>query len=164
MRLSQLFSKTLRGPDRPKQVALGICLGMCVGLLPKDSACCYLFIAALILSNANLLAGILSGLAFSLIGTALDEVAHSLGAVLLTFDPLENFWIWFQQLPLSAWTRLENTVVVGLLAIALLAFLPVYKFSHVIAERYGVALTERLGRSHFVQWLIGSPGPNLSES
>lgn len=159
----RMFRKSVRGVDTSHQLALGVMFGMFVGLLPKDSMLPYFFLVIMILSPANLLSGACSGVLFSWIGTALDPVAHQLGSWVLTFDPLETTWLWLYQLPVVPWTRFENTVVMGILVIAILAAYPIYRLSLFFFDQYGKEIGQRFMQCRFVQWLVGSPAQPAGE-
>ena len=159
-----LFRKTVRGVDSSRQLALGITFGMFVGVLPKDSLLTYGFGTLMLLTTANLLCGGIAGFAFSWIGSILDPFAHQIGQRVLTYEPLAETWAWLYQIPLMPWTRFENTVVMGSLVIALAAAIPVYLISRMFFECYGESAKRALTKSHFVNWLIGSPARPESEA
>lgn len=120
------FRSTVRGFDTPHQLALGLSLGVWVGLLPKDSLIPYVLGAIAILTPGNLLCFGLGCLLGSLASPALDGITHPLGHAVLTYQPMQTTWEWLFQLPVVPWTRFENTVVTGNLVLGLIAALPIY--------------------------------------
>jgi uncharacterized protein (TIGR03546 family) len=158
------FKGTIRGFDTSRQLALGVALGLLIGLLPKDSLLPYLIGLIAILSRANLLSLGVSGLCFSFLSPVLDPASHQLGHWLLTFSPLQSTWGWLYQLPVVPWTRFDNTVVTGSLLMGLMLCLPAYLLSFQFFERFGATLAKILMNSRLVTWLIGSPEPNPQKS
>ena len=155
--LWQAFLASIKGFDSPGQLALGVSLGLVVGLLPKDSLLPYVIGAIALLTHANLLTLIASTLFFSWIGPAADPLTHRIGGWLLTIDSLESVWAWLYQIPLMPWTRFENTVVMGSLTLGVLSSFPVYSLSKQFFGTYGESFFSLLFRNRISRWLVGSP-------
>lgn len=162
--LWQAFTASVKGFDSPAQLALGVSLGLVIGLLPKDSLLPYLLGMMALLTNANLVTLIVSGLVFSWIGPVADPLTHQIGGWLLTFDPLESVWAWLYQVPLMPWTRFENTVVMGSLVFGLLLSFPIYSLSKQFFEAYGDLCFRLIFQNRLSRWLVGSPSTNLQKS
>ncbi len=162
--LWQAFLASVKGFDSPKQLALGVSIGLVFGLLPKDSLLPYVIAVIGLLTNANLLTLILSGIFFSWIGPVADPLTHQIGGWLLTFDPLESVWAWLYQIPLMPWTRFENTVVMGNLVLGLLSSVPIYALSKQFFEAYGETIFRIVFQNRLSRWLVGSPSTNLQNS
>lgn len=160
------FASSVKGFDSPRQLALGLTLGLIIGLVPKDSLIPYVVLIFALLTNANLLLLIVAGLTSSLISPLLDPISHGLGMWVLTFDPLESFWVWCCQLPVVPWTRLENTVVMGSLTLGLLVAIPIYIIGFQFFQRFGEPFFNLIFQNRLARWFIGSPAhaPNLQES
>ncbi len=123
--------ETIRGNLRA-QFGLGIALGLMIGLLPKDSLLPWAFGLLTLIAPVNLgaaLAAVGAGLGLSL---ALEPVAHSVGQTILNDATVVSWMTQLNELPVFAWTRLNNTVVMGLTAIGTLAFIPVYLTAHAV--------------------------------
>ena len=162
--MSQLidFARTsVRGVDTVRQLAWGVTLGMVIGLLPKDSGLVVLGAVALILSGANLITGGLAIVSFSWVGMAIDPTAHQVGSSLLSIGLVQSALGEAMKWPLIPWFRLDNTVVMGELAIGLLAALPIYRISHVLLARYRARLVAMLKRSPITRWVLGYPESEL---
>ena len=128
-----------------------------MGLLPKDSLICYVAAVLLILTTANLLCGILSGIGFSLISTSLDPWSHKIGQYLLLHEHLEPTWTWLATLPVMPWTRFNNTVVLGTLVIGLLALVPLYYISYYLFDSFGKLIAKRIAENPLIGWLVATP-------
>lgn len=109
-----------------RQIALGIALGVMIGILPKANLIAVLFIVLLFAVRANLAAGLLTAGLCSWIGFGLDPISHRIGETMLTYGPLQNLFGKMYQLPYAPWTSFNNTVVMGSLILGLLQFIPTY--------------------------------------
>lgn len=158
-----LFRSTLKGFDTSKQLAMGVTIGMLVGLVPKDSLLSYGFGCVLLLSTANLFAGAISAFCFSWIGAIFDPLSDRIGATLLTFDLFEPTFSWLSQLPLVPWTRFENTVVTGSMLLGLMLAFPVYRVSRNSFDRYRKSVESVVRRSRLGRWLLAIPPERNSE-
>jgi uncharacterized protein (TIGR03546 family) len=153
----QAFKGSLRGFDSSKQLALGVMLGLMIGLIPKDSLLVYLIAAMAILTNANLFAIGCSAVLFSWIGPMLDPFTHSIGLWVLTFDPFEMMIARIYNLPFAPWTRIENTVVTGSFVLSLLLAIAFYPVAEMLFQRFGASAYRKLMESRLAQWFIGIP-------
>ena len=142
--------------DTPRQIGFGIAMGMMVGLVPKDSLLCLAFGILLLISTANLFAATLSTFAFSWLGFLLDPYSHIIGKSVLQAESLQSRWLWLSDQPLAAWTRFDNTVVMGSLLIGLVLFYPLYRFSWTFMDRHGPPLNRRLSRFAAYRWFAGN--------
>ena len=158
--LWQAFLASVKGFDTPKQLALGVSLGLIFGLLPKDSLLPYVIGTIALLTNANLLTLIASALFFSWVGPVADPFTHRIGGWLLSLDSLESLWTWLYQVPLMPWTRFENTVEMGSLMLGVLSSCPVYSLSKQFFQAYGKPLFSFIFRNRISRWLVGSPSTN----
>ena len=158
------FASSVKGFDSPSQLAIGLTFGMVIGMIPKDSLFPYTILVVALLTNANLLTLILSTITFSWISPLLDPLTHKIGLWVLTFDPFEAFWVQCYQLPIVPWTRLENTVVMGSLALGLLVALPVFAISYQLFERFGESIFNLVLENRLARWLLGAPTPKFQES
>ena len=86
----KVFQSSIRGVDSPHQLALGVALGMMIGLIPNESLLVYVIAAVAILTPANLLCLILSAVVFHFVGLAGDEIWHPIGYWLLSESSLES--------------------------------------------------------------------------
>ncbi len=139
-----------------RRIALGCALGVVIGLTPKDSLLPYAMFCLLMVTTANLLAALSSGLLFSVLATQLETFNHKLGGLLLTSDRLESTWAWLAALPIVPWTRFNNTVVLGSFVTGLALLLPTYILVSMLLERFGSKLWERISAIRLVRWLTSS--------
>ncbi len=155
---------SIRGVDTTHQLALGAALGMLLGIMPKDTAFVIVFSLILLLSNGNLVTGAISAIAFSWIGWFIEPVTHMVGLSILSTTGLQPFLANFQSMPLGAWFRAENTVVMGSLTIGLIAALPIYKISYLFLDKYRETLVHFLTRNPLARWILDQSDPDLQEA
>lgn len=125
----RLVAKALAADDSPRQLALGLVIGMLMGLIPKGNLTTCALATLLLSTRVNVGVGLATAAVFSWIGLAIDPFAHKLGWIVLSCRPLQGFFAWFADLPLVAWSGLNNTVVVGQLLIGAYLAYPAYWFA-----------------------------------
>ena len=140
--------------DSPRQLAVGVTLGMMIGLVPKGNLIAVGLLVLLFAVRANLATGTVAGVLFSWIGFLVDPISHRIGHALLSAERLQPIWAYLYDLPLIPWTGFNNTVVFGSLILGICLSYPVYRASRRIFEVYQPWMAERLGtygllRSHF---------------
>lgn len=159
LKLFSISRKSIGNGDSTRRLALGVSMGMIIGLIPKESLLPYLFFVFLMITTANLLCAVASGFVFTWVGYLMDGFTHKLGGLVLTNDHLESTWAWLYELPLLPWTRFNNTVVLGSLLTAIVLFVPVYLASHWFFTRYGDALHRRVSGNWIYRWLVAPTAP-----
>lgn len=141
--------------NSPHQLALGAAFGVVIGIMPKDSALPWLIGLVFLLSRGNLLCGILTAIAMSIVSPSLDAFSDKLGISVLSIDFLQSTFVSWMDTPWVAWTRFNNTVVAGSFAIGILSCLPVYLLSQVFFRFWGIAMIERVMETRLIQFLFG---------
>jgi uncharacterized protein (TIGR03546 family) len=158
------FRSTVKGFDTPRQLALGIVLGMIIGLIPKDSLLPYAIGVFALLTSANILCIAVGAIIFTWISPMLDSVSHQIGVWVLTFEPLESTWSTLFQLPVVPWIRFENTVVMGSLCLGLLLAIPIYFISYYCFAQFGSAIYQYFSKTRVAGWLVGNTATHLQKS
>ncbi len=125
----RLVAKALVADDSPRQLALGLVIGMLIGLMPKGNLTAFVLASTLFSVRVNVGVGLASASIFSWVGLGIDPFAHKLGWIVLSYRPLQGLFAWIADLPLVAWSGLNNTVVVGQLLIGAYLAYPAYWFS-----------------------------------
>lgn len=143
--------------DSSRRLALGVAMGILIGLIPKSSLFVWALGIVLMVSTANLMTALVTGLAASWIAIYLDVFTHRLGAIVLTDARLEPTWSQLYELPIVPWTLFNNTVVMGSLLTGLALFLPVYLLSESFFRTWGSAFSKacyhRFGHTWIYRWL-----------
>jgi uncharacterized protein (TIGR03546 family) len=147
----RILVESLRDEESPHLLALGLAVGMVVGLVPKDNLTATVLATLLLVLRLHLGAAAASALVFMWMGALLDPVAHRIGLSILTCAPLEPFLAKLFDLPLVPWTNLNNTVVLGNLVIGLALCYPVYQLSKLGIQKYGPSLVAWLEKHRLYQ-------------
>lgn len=146
------------------ELALGIACGVVVGIMPKDSAIPWLFALFFMLGRGNLLCGIIAAVFMSMVGPSLDGFSDRMGLSVLSINSLQSTFAYWMEVPWVAWTRFNNTVVAGSLAIGVLSFLPVYLLSQVFFRVWGIEMIERVMNFRAIRFLFGATKEAESDS
>ncbi len=139
--------------DTPRQLALGLAIGMMIGLVPKGNLTAVALSMILLGTRVNLATGMLGALLFSWLSGWTDPLAHQIGCGLLTHQSLQPLLTWLHALPLVPWTALDNTVVFGSLMLGIWLFLPVYHFGRLGFEKAQPWIAKHLKR-YYVSELL----------
>ena len=158
------FRSTVKGFDTPHQLALGVALGMVIGMIPKDSILPYAIGLIALLTTANILSMAVSAHVFSGISPLLDPISHPIGEKILTFEPLQPTLTMLFQIPVVPWTRFENTVVTGSLFLGLLLTIPIYFIAIYCFKKFGSTIYFYFSRTRAARWLVGHSPSQLQES
>lgn len=145
----------IRGSNSPAQVGMGIAVGMLIGLIPKDSLLVWAVGLLVFGTTINLLATSISAFCFMWIGYLLDPVSHQVGNLILTQSSLQATFLWLYEQPVIPWTRFNNTVVMGSLAIGIISFFPVYLISQSAFRRIAPRFNNMMIRFWLYRLLIG---------
>ncbi|MFC1597421.1 TIGR03546 family protein [Planctomycetota bacterium] len=152
----RLLARAFTAAGSPRQLALGLALGMLIGLVPKGNLTAGILMVVLLGTQVNLGVGTLSAVLFTWVGGLADPLTHRIGEALLTHRSLEPTWACLHDLPMVPWTGLNNTVVLGSLLLGLWLFYPAYRLSEFVFEHYQPWAIEKLGNYRIVQLLWGA--------
>jgi uncharacterized protein (TIGR03546 family) len=155
LRPVRLLARALLVDDSPRQLALGFTLGMVIGLIPKGNLTALALAVVLFSTQVNIGSGLAAAAVFSWVGLGLDAFAHKLGWTVLSFEPLQGVYAWFYDLPLIAWTGLNNTVVVGHLLIGMYLAFPVYCAATRVFARVHPWAMVRIRKYRITRFLFG---------
>ena len=114
------------------QFGLGISLGLMIGIIPKDSLLPWAIGLFTLLAPVNLGATLIAIAIGSVLSVCMDAFAHSVGQIVLSNATALSWMVRWFELPLFAWTRLNNTVVMGLTTIGILSAIPAYLLAHAV--------------------------------
>jgi TIGR03546 family protein len=130
--VSGLFLKE----TKPHHIALGVAMGVMIGLMPKANLIALMLIMALFFFRCNLGFGILAAALVSLAMPKLDVATHQLGNWLLANESLVGFIGTLFQYPFFAWSAVNNTVVFGSFVMGVIAFVPVYVMVFIVCRLF----------------------------
>lgn len=118
--------KALNANSKPSQIANSFCIGLLLGFMPKNNAMWYIllfFFAFVRIHKAGYLIFILIGSALTAL---LDPLFDNLGYAILTIPSLANFYGWLLDIPFVAFTKFNNSIVMGSLAFGLMIYIPLF--------------------------------------
>ncbi|QBY03603.1 TIGR03546 family protein [Thalassotalea sp. HSM 43] len=150
------FFKALNSESSPRQIALAVALGMIVGLTPTLSLHNVLLLLIAFLLRINLSAFFVSIAVFSILSLLLATPMALLGDSLLLSQHLQAFWQSLYQVDVLKLAHFHNTLTLGSLVSAIIAFIPVYFLATLLVQRYRHHMMQFIERFKVVQMLKGS--------
>lgn len=144
------------GMDSPNRLAAGLCLGICLGLLPKLSLLTWCIAALCVLSTANLLTLLLGFVCGCLLIPVIDPLALQLGERLIGWDFLASFFSSVVNAPYGNLLQLDNSAMTGNLACGLLAFIPAFFLARAMFHRLQPVLETWLASRPTTGWMVAA--------
>ena len=152
----------LHSDESPRSLAAGFALGAIVGLTPLWSLHNLFVFCLIFLINVSIPAAFFGIFLFSGFAYLLDPIFHQIGYYLLVKVAfLKPCWTYLYNIPIAPLFRLNNTVVMGSLATALLIFIPNYLGFTQVVCLYRLHFKERVDHWKVIQFLKAS---NLYQS
>ena len=148
-------NRIVDGVNTAHQLALGVAIGAVIGVVPKDSAFSWIMVLILLISRGNLLCGVLAAVGLSIISPHLDGYFDPVGMFVLNHDSLQAVFTEWIKVPWMAWTRFNNTVVIGSLVCGLVAAFPLYVTARFFFNAWGIALIESVTQLPVVRMFFG---------
>ena len=139
--------RVLSAETSPLQISAGFSLAMVAGLTPLISLHNLLVVFILLIFRVNIAAFLLGLLFFSGIAYLLDPYFHQFGYSILNNENLSGLWTSMYNLSIWRISDFNNTITMGSLIIALLAFIPLLAICNLLIKRY---------RSHLLVYLNNS--------
>jgi uncharacterized protein (TIGR03546 family) len=130
--------KALNSDSAPGQIALAFALGLITGLTPLFSLHNLIVVFFACIIRLNFSAFLLATAFFSGIAYLLDPASVALGESLLTHSDYQEFWTGLYQSELFRVMALNNTLILGSLLVAIVAFIPVLLLSRWLVTTYRV--------------------------
>lgn len=153
--LAKLF-KALNSESAPWQIALAFSLAMITGLTPLVSFHNLLVLLLAFILRINLSAFFLGVAAFAMLGFAIDPISISIGESLLHNPELVPIWTELYQSDFWRMTAFNNTLTLGGLTVALVAFIPVFIVTRIIVSLYREKLLAWFDKLKITQMLKAS--------
>lgn len=130
----------------PREVAAGVCLGMFLGMIPLNGPMALLLAVFFFSFRINRVATLITLPLFKLVYlSGMSGLAEGAGYWMLTGIPaLAGFWRAVTHLPVVAYLDINNTLVVGGMALASLMAAPVYFISKHAASALQAKYAEKV--------------------
>ncbi|MDH5765927.1 MAG: TIGR03546 family protein [Gammaproteobacteria bacterium] len=136
--------RVLSSETSPMQISSAFALSMVTGLTPLLSLHNLFIIFLIFIFRVNVAAFLLGTAFFSAIAYLLDPAFHQLGHSILTHSALTDTWTALYNITTGRLSGFNNTIVMGSLAVSLIALLPVLIISNILIKYY---------RQHFMDYL-----------
>lgn len=148
--------KLLNSDTNPAQLALAVCFGLSIGLMPGFSALLLVLFILVCVIKANLTLFLLVWGIFEGVAYVFDPLIHQLGYWVLTQPSLSTFFT--ELLNSSVWTlaAINNTLVMGAALVILALWLPVFFLVKVLVVKYRSNIQRLIEKFKIVQMLKGS--------
>ena len=162
LKLIQSLFKALHSEGTPGQLAAGLALGSILGLTPLFNLHNAVVFALIMVLNVSFAGAMLGWAVFVPVGFLLDPVFDWIGRTLLLDTPaLRPVWTALYNAPVVPLTNFNNTIVLGSLVFALVAWLPLFFASRWGVVRYRATVAERVKRSALYRTVVASKLYNL---
>lgn len=139
--------KSLNSNSHPGEIAHGVALGVIMGMVPKDNALWYILFVFFFFIRINRAVYLLITLGVSLCIAPLDMTLDALGYQVLMFEPAIPIYRKLLDIPFVAFTKFNNTVVMGGLVAGLILYIPVYVLSRLIVRLWRTVLAPKITAS-----------------
>lgn len=110
----------------PGKIALGLAMGCTLGLLPMDNLVWAILFVAVLFLPVHQLGAFSAWVVVGLTSRYLSAVPEAIGEGLLNWESVRGLVVQCHQLPLGAWFRLNNTLVLGSLVCGVTAVIPAW--------------------------------------
>lgn len=156
LRLLARLLKALNSESEPGQISLALCFAMICGFTPLFSPHNLLVLFLVLLLRVNLSGFIVGLVVFSALSFALDPLFHRIGLALLTAESLEGLWTALYNNTFLRLDRFNNSIVMGSLAVSLVAFIPGYFIFNALIRAYRKQVMEWVRKSRIAVAIKGS--------
>jgi uncharacterized protein (TIGR03546 family) len=148
--------KLLNSDQNPSHLALAVCFGLAIGLMPGFSAFLVIWVILLCVFKANLTLFFLVWGIFEGVAYVFDPMLHQLGYQLLTSEGLNALWADMIQSSFWKLTAFNNSLVMGALIVSLVLFVPVYLLVLWLVKSYRDKIQTFIEKWKITQMLKGS--------
>lgn len=147
--------KALHSDTEPLQVALAVCLGMVMGMTPFWTFHSWLIVLVVAVVRVNVALFLVSWGVFTAVGHVADPGLDYLGAALLQSRALRFLWEGMYQSSFWRATDFNNTVLLGGLALSVVAFVPLLLALRYLILRYRASVKKYVEKSRALKALKG---------
>ncbi len=149
--------KGLNDNSHPGEIAHAASCGFLLGLLPKDNLLWYLIFILFLFLRINKGALLLVILLGSVVALFLDPLFDTIGYTVLTIEAIAPFMATFLNVPLMAYTKINNSVVMGSLLFSIAAYVPMYLGARAFVGVWRKTIAPKLANNKVVKGFMKLP-------
>jgi uncharacterized protein (TIGR03546 family) len=149
--------KSLNSNSHPGEIAHAVCLGFLLGLMPKDNALWAIVVVFCLFLRINKGALILLTALFALLSPFFDSLLDTIGYVVLMLQQAVPVYRNLLDIPFVAFTKFNNTIVMGSIALAIAAYIPLYIISRLIVRLWRTVAAPKITNSKLYTAIIKLP-------
>ncbi len=156
LRPVRLLLKAMVMESTPRQMSLGLALGVCVGLVPKGNLLAIVLGILLAATRVNLAIATFAIVVCALTSGFADSFFNQVGGYILALPVLQDLWIELANMPFMPWTKFNNTIVMGSFVVGLVLIWPIHRISRPVFEKYSQRLAVVARRWWITKIVLGA--------
>ena len=129
---------------RPGAIAHAVSCGVLLGFMPKDNLLWYILFIFILFMNIQRGAYALSILLGAALTVFLDSLFDSVGYSILTVESMKPYYASLLDIPFVAFTKFNNTVVMGSFVCGVAAYIPLYVLARLFVWAWRKYLAEKV--------------------
>ena len=129
---------------RPGDIAHAVSCGVLLGFMPKDNLLWYILFIFILFMNIQRGAYALSILLGAAFTVFLDPLFDSVGYSILTVESMKPYYASLLDIPFVAFTKFNNTVVMGSFVCGVAAYIPLYVLARLFVWAWRKYLAEKV--------------------
>ena len=129
---------------RPGAIAHAVSCGVLLGFMPKDNLLWYILFIFILFMNIQRGAYALSILLGAALTVFLDPLFDSVGYSILTIESVKPYYASLLDIPFVAFTKFNNTVVMGSFVCGVAAYIPLYVLARLFVWTWRKYLAEKV--------------------
>ncbi|MCI7396990.1 MAG: TIGR03546 family protein [Spirochaetia bacterium] len=129
---------------RPGAIAHAVSCGVLLGFMPKDNLLWYILFIFILFMNIQRGAYALSILLGAALTVFLDPLFDSVGYSILTVESMKPYYASLLDIPFVAFTKFNNTVVMGSFVCGVAAYIPLYVLARLFVWAWRKYLAEKV--------------------
>lgn len=149
--------KAINSNSHPGEIAHAVCLSAIIGFMPKNNALWYILTVLFLFMRINKAAFILLSVIFSFTASFADPFLDKIGYQILTIPQIEPFLSTFLNIPFMAFTKINNTIVMGSLAFTLVLYIPLYWLMRAFIKLWRATLAPAIRKTKLIKFLSKIP-------
>ncbi len=124
--------KAFNGNVNPGEIAHAFACGAILGLMPKNNLLWYLVLVFILFIRINKPAYLIMIIIGAAVSPAFDGLFDSVGYAFLTIPSLSGIFGTLLDIPFVAFTKFNNTVVMGSFLCGLVLYIPLYALARLL--------------------------------